>query len=52
MANWLQIWNLMQGRLSILCAALFLNEIYPAMKFQVDTFLSYATLRWKIKYEK
>jgi hypothetical protein len=49
----LQIWNLcgywwlkitkgknskiMQGRLSFLCAALLLNEIYPPMNFQIDT---------------
>jgi hypothetical protein len=25
----------MQGRLSFLCAAILLNEIYPPMKFQV-----------------
>jgi hypothetical protein len=27
----------MQGRLSLLCAALLLNEIFSPMKFQVDT---------------
>jgi hypothetical protein len=27
----------MQGRLSFLCAALLLNEIYVPLKFQVDT---------------
>jgi hypothetical protein len=40
--RWLKItkgdnWKIMQGRLSFLCATLLLKEIYPPMKFQVDT---------------
>jgi hypothetical protein len=29
--------KIIKGRVTILCTALLLNEIYPPMKFQVDT---------------
>jgi hypothetical protein len=43
----------MQGKLSFLCAALLLNEIYPPMKFQVDISKAFIVMLWaKIKHEK
>jgi hypothetical protein len=42
-----------RSRLSFLCAALLLNEIYPAMKIQVDTSNTFEIRSgqkvWKIK---
>jgi hypothetical protein len=42
----------MQGRLSFLCAALFLNKIYPPVTFQFDTSNTFLdklqTKVWKI----